>query len=91
MSKHINYYKNLRAYRHLSFFNLINHVLCNQILKQPYLAAFLPSMHQTTNNIFRKSLIHFIMKHTFCKVFTGGLNLANLNERNEHLIAQSTI
>lgn len=91
MNKHLQFYKNLRAYRHLSFFSLINQILCNRILKNQFLVSVSPNIYKAALRFPGKIITNYIMGNTICKLFSSGQNIEELNKASQHLANQGKL
>ncbi len=78
-------YKNLRPFKHLSFFGIINHIFCNRIMTSKLLVSAAPTLYQAACKFPGKTITHFVINSTFCRLFTGGNKLSDLQLYSRHL------
>lgn len=75
MSKNLQLYKNLRVYKHLSFFGILNHLICNRIMKSRTLVAAAPTLYRAATRFPGPLITHTAIAATFNRVFTAGTRI----------------
>jgi hypothetical protein len=90
MYKNLQLYKNLRVYKHLSIVGILNHLICNRIMKSKILVAAAPALYRAASRFPGKTITHWFIGNTFNRVFTGGNRIEDLETSTKHL-AQSGI
>lgn len=79
MTSHlVNVYKGYRVYRHLSFTNILNHIICNRIMKSKSLVSIAPSMYNISSKFPGKIVTNWVLNSTFNKMLTAGNTLEDL-------------
>jgi hypothetical protein len=85
MNTNLQSYKNLRVYRHLSLLGIINHIICNRVMKSQFLVSVSPALYQAARRFPGKTITHWLIGSTFNRVFTGGNKIEGLEESTRHL------
>lgn len=80
MQSEILKYASLRVYKSLPTIGLLNAMLCNRVMKRPFLVNNSRRMYQLSTNIFGKKFVNSILTATFCKVLTAGNSLKEANQ-----------
>lgn len=80
MQSEILKYASLRVYKSLPAIGLLNAMLCNRVMKRPFLVNNSRRMYQLSTNIFGKKFVNSILTATFCKVLTAGNSLKEANQ-----------
>jgi hypothetical protein len=85
MNKNLQFYKNLRVYKHLSLLGILNQLLCNRIMKSKLLVAAAPALYNACKIFPGKTITHGFIGATFNRVFTGGAHIEDLEASTRHL------
>lgn len=80
MQSEILKYASLRVYKSLPTIGLLNAMLCNRVMKRPFLVNNSRRMYQLSTKLFGKKFVNSILTATFCKVLTAGNSLKEANQ-----------
>jgi len=75
MNTKISNLKHLRVYRHLSHLQLLNHLLCNRVIKSSLLVSAAPALYRYLCYFPGKTITNFLVGSTFNRLFTLGSSL----------------
>lgn len=75
MQSEILKFAHLRVYKGLTTVGLLNAMLCNRIMKRPFLVNNSRKMYQISTKLLGKRFVNSILTATFCKVLTAGNSL----------------
>jgi hypothetical protein len=75
MNPNLQFYKNLRVYGHLSFYQIINQLVCNRLMTSKSLVAASPSLYKAACRFPGKTITNWFIGSTFNRIFTGGNQL----------------
>ena len=78
MNTKISHLKTLRVYRHLSFFQIFSHLVCNRVMKSNLLVASAPYLYDFCRFFPGYKITNWVISNTFNKMFTGGKSLTEL-------------
>lgn len=81
-------FKHLRVYQRLTVPLLLNDILCNRIMKFTYLVDQAPTFYANASRLFGKRLVNAIVSATYCKVFTAGSSIPEVNETSNYFRSQ---
>lgn len=84
MQSEILKYANLRVYKGLTTVGLLNAMLCNRIMKRPFLVNNSRKMYEISTKILGKKFVNSILTATFCKVLTAGNSLKQANRVSDY-------
>lgn len=62
----------LRVYRDLPTTRILNYMLCNRIMKRPFLVSNSPRMYNISKKIFGNGFTNMVIESMFCKMLTAG-------------------
>lgn len=85
MSKNLQLYKNLRVYKHLSLVGVLNHLLCNRIMKSKTLVAAAPGLYKAATRFPGSFITHSFIAATFNRIFTAGTRIEDIATSSAHL------
>ena len=74
----------LRVYRRLSTPLLLNDMLCNRFMKMNFLVDKAPTIYTWSTKIFGHGLINWVVHSTYCKVFTAGSNVFEVDQTADY-------
>lgn len=84
MQSEILKYANLRVYKGLTTVGLLNAMLCNRIMKRPFLVNNSRKMYEISTKLLGKKFVNSILTATFCKVLTAGNSLKQANRVSDY-------
>lgn len=84
MQSEIVKYASLRVYKGLTTMGLLNAMLCNRIMKRPFLVNNSRKMYEVSTKLFGKKFVNSILTATFCKVLTAGNSLKEANRVSDY-------
>lgn len=85
MSPKLQFYKNLRAYGHLSFYQIINQIICNRLMTSKHLVSASPYLYRAACRFPGSIITNWFIGNTFNRIFTGGNRLEDLKGSTRHL------
>jgi len=86
MKSSLSVYKGYRVYRHLSFMAIVNHMICNRIMKSKFIVEMTPSLYNVASKFPGKMITNWVVNSTFNKMLTAGNTLADLQKRSIPLV-----
>lgn len=71
-------------YRRISHSLLVIDMACNRLMKLTYLVNKAPLIYRAATKIFGHGLVNSIIHNTYCKIFTAGENIVEVNEYSDY-------
>lgn len=81
-------FKHLRVYKRLSIPLLVNDMVCNRVMKMGFMVDKAPTIYKWSTKIFGHRLINWVVHNTYCKVFTAGSNIQEVDEASNFFRSQ---
>ena len=75
----IDSFKTLRVYRKHSLTEIMNHIICNRIMKNKAIVNHSAFLYQLSSKYIGKNFTNFILQSTYAKIFTAGNSIEDVN------------
>lgn len=80
----------LRVYRHLTTPNILNLMLCNQLMRSKFLVANAARMYRMSKFLVGPGFTNLFLNATFCKALTAGNTLEDAQKVADYFRKQSS-
>lgn len=91
MNSEIFRFVGLRVYKNMTTLNILNSMICNRIMKIPFIVRNSRTMYELSSKILTKTFVNAVVKSTFCKTLTAGNTIAEANTISEYFRKESKI
>ncbi len=85
-----SFFRLLRVYHNLTVSQLLNSMLCNRLMKTPFMVLNSRFLYNSISKVIGSTPTHFLLKNTFGKALTAGSTLHEASKTADYFRSQST-